>query len=353
MITNGTQGGQVPEGLPVVLYGFDGDQQVISMEASLDSEGRFAFDELEIVPGRIFFVTAEKDGVTYASEVAHLLPAQAELELPVVIFDATQSTDAVRIDRLHTLFDFALDGQVRVIQFWILSNLGDTTIASPEGTLRVRLPEGATDLQFEGGTTLDRFLMTDDGFADTEPLAPGEAAGELVFSYSLPYSRSLDFEQRVDYPVQAVVLLSPEPGPRVEAEGLQDLGERQISTGVIRTYGLGPVAPGEAVRVSLRGRPASGGSGGSLPPNLAIALGLGALGVALIAAGLFWFRPRKGEPETESESPGSDLEREGLLNAIAGLDDEYAAGSIPEEAYRNRRAALKQSLLDKSKYSDD
>ena len=116
---------------------------------------------------------------------------------------------------------------------------------------------------------------------------------------------------------------------------------------------MGPVAPGEAVRVSLRGRPASVGSGGSLPPNLAIALGLGALGVALIAAGLFWFRPRKGEPEAESKSPGPDLEREGLLNAIARLDDEYAAGSIPEEAYRNRRAALKQSLLDKPKYSDD
>jgi hypothetical protein len=330
--------------LGVTLKGFDGEVEVVSEQTRLDASGSFAFDDIEIVPGRLYFVVVEHQGLSYASEVAHLLPAQASLDLPVTIFDATESTEDLAIERLHTLFDFSIDGTARVIELWVLSNQGDQTIAPSEGIL-VTLPEGATDLQFENGTIGQRFLLKETGFSDLEPVAPGQGSGELVFSYSLPYERRLDFEQPVNYPVQAVVLLSPEPGPKLQAEGLQDMGEREISTGVIRSYGLGPVAAGDTLRVTLSGRPAASSATGSLPPNLGLAIGLGAVGVALIAAGLFWFRPQRSKERGEEASPSADAEREGLLRAIARLDDEFEAGRVPEAEYRQRREALKRSLL--------
>jgi cytochrome c553 len=343
-VRNATASGKVPSGLNVTLKGFDGDLEVVSEQTQLDASGTFAFEDLEIVPGRLYFVVVEHQGLSYASEVAHLLPAQASLDLPVTIYDATESTEDLAIERLHTLFDFSIDGTVRVIELWILANQGDVTIA-PVGGIAVTLPEGASDLQFENGLVGERFMLNESGFADMQPVPPGQGSGELVFSYSLPYERRLDFEQPVDYPVRAVVLLSPEPGPKLQAEGLQDMGEREISTGVIRTYGLGPVAAGDAVRVKLSGRPAASSATGSLPPNLGIAIGLAAVGLALIAAGLLWFRPKREPSEPEESLPTGNAEREGLLQAIARLDDDYAAGQIPEAEYRERREVLKRSLL--------
>jgi mono/diheme cytochrome c family protein len=350
-VSNATPSGNVPSGLGVTLKGFDGDVEVVSEQTQLGASGAFTFEDVEIVPGRLYFVIVEHQGLSYASEVAHLLPAQASLELPVVINDATESTQDLAIERLHALFDFSIDGTVRVIELWILTNQGGQTIAPAEG-IAVTLPEGATDLQFENGQVGQRFLLNDTGFADMEPVAPGQGSAELVFSYNLPYERRLAFEQPVSYPVSAVVLLSPEPGPKLQAEGLQDMGEREISTGVIRTYGLGPVAAGDALRVNLSGRPAASSAAGSLPPNLGLAIGLAAVGVALIAAGLLWFRPKREAPELEESPPTTDPEREGLLRAIARLDDDFEAGRLPEAEYRERREALKRSLLASSAEGD-
>ncbi|MCJ7511736.1 MAG: c-type cytochrome [Anaerolineales bacterium] len=343
-VRNLSSSGKVPPGLSVTLKGFDGEEEVVSEQAQVDASGRFSFKDIEIVPGRLFFVVGEHLGLTYASEVAHLLPAQASLDLPIVIYDSTESTQELAIERLHTLFDFSIEGSVRVIELWILSNQGDQTIAPAEG-IQVSLPVDATDVQFEGGAVGERFVLTESGFADMEPVSPGQGSGELVFSFSLPYERRLEFAQPVNYPVQAVILLSPEPGPKLQAEGLQEMGVREISTGVIRSYGLGPVAAGDAVQVTLSGRPAASTATGSLPPNLGIAIGLAAVGVALIAAGLLWFRPKR-QPKVEAEPPAAaDPEREGLLRAIARLDDDFEVGRIPEADYRERREALKRSLL--------
>jgi mono/diheme cytochrome c family protein len=343
-VTNATPAGKIPDGLKVTLKGYDGDLEALSQEGRLDASGAFAFDAIEIVPGRLFVVLAEHQGLSYASEVAHLLPAQASLDLPITIHDATESTQDLVVERLHTLFDFSIEGAVRVIELWVLSNAGDTTIAPPDG-IAVTLPEGATDLQFENGIVGQRFLPTETGFVDMDPIGPGQGSGELVFSYSLPYERRLDFEQPVNYPVRAVVMLSPEPGPKLQADGLQDMGEREISTGVIRSYGLGPLAAGESLRVTLSGRPAASSATGSLPPNLGIAIGLAAVGLALIAAGLFWFRPRRETPEPQGQEAS---EREERLDAIARLDDEFEAGRIAEADYHSQREALKRSLLAQS-----
>ncbi len=312
-VSNATPSGKVPAGLGVTLKGFDGDVEVVSEQSQLGHFRRLRLRGRRNGPRAAVLRDRRAPGPELrlggrSPAASAGQPGSAGRDLRC---DRRAQLD-LAIERLHTLFDFSIDGTLRVIELWILTNQGEQTIAPAEG-IAVTLPDGATDLQFENGQVGQRFLLNATGFADMEPVAPGQGSGELVFSYSLPYERRLAFEQPVSYPVSAVVLLSPEPGPKLQAEGLQDMGEREISTGVIRTYGLGPVAAGDALRVNLSGRPAASSATGSLPPNLGLAIGLAAVGLALIAAGLLWFRPKREAPEPEESPPPTDPEREGLL----------------------------------------
>ena len=53
---------------------------------------------------------------------------------------------------------------------------------------------------------------------------------------------------------------------------------------------------------------------------------------------------RTGEPSEEQAGVTGEEDSETVMDAILALDDLYQAGSIPEEAYRQRRAELKSKL---------
>jgi hypothetical protein len=50
--------------------------------------------------------------------------------------------------------------------------------------------------------------------------------------------------------------------------------------------------------------------------------------------------------DEEIEEPG-DEDADALMDAIIALDDQFRAGNISEEAYRQRRAELKARLKEK------
>ena len=79
-------------------------------------------------------------------------------------------------------------------------------------------------------------------------------------------------------------------------------------------------------------------------------VGLGVFGVVLVGAGVWLYRRNQaaedlededGEPEAYEE-PADDAET--LMDAILNLDDLYQSGEMSEEAYRQRRAELKDRL---------
>jgi hypothetical protein len=78
------------------------------------------------------------------------------------------------------------------------------------------------------------------------------------------------------------------------------------------------------------------------PPSAAnpagLAIGLGALVLALAGIG-FWLYRR---PRAKAAAARS---KDDLLEAIAELDDAYAAGDMPEAEYQKERELLKRELL--------
>jgi mono/diheme cytochrome c family protein len=350
-IVNGTPGGSVPPGLPVTLHGFDADTEVVTEKTTSDASGAFRFDGLQVVSGRIFGVTAEYNGVSYYSQGAHVTDPATPLDLPVTIYDTTTQADTIGVDRIHLLFDFSAQGVVQVVELWVLSNHGDRTIVSPAGagTFKVALPPGAANLGFQEGALGGRYLSTQDGFADTQPIPPGSASAQLIFSFTLPYARSLDFSQSTGYAVDAVVVLVPEGGPAVRAAGLQDLGTNQASGESLHSYALGALTSGQKVSLQI-----SGSSVGSAPPvtsEVGIAIGAGVLGAVLVLVGLWWYRSAR--PRTPSLAPAEPEGQEPLLRAIAALDEAFERGEVPEVDYRRQREDLKRRALRLMERGDD
>jgi len=344
-VVQGTSGAALPSGLEVTLHAYDGQAEVLTQTAAVDAQGTFEFSRLDVVAGRLFVVTAEADGVTYGSEAVHLSDAGQADDLLLLVYEATEEVQALRADRIHLLVNFPTEGTVELIQLWLISNDSDRTVVAPagQGVLTFSLPPGALDLTFEEGSDPERFVVTNDGFVDRLPVRPGSMSSQVVFSYVLPYDGRMDFSQPVSLPVEEGILIVPEGGPELSGEGLQDQGAREMSGTSVRTYSLGPVAPGGSVDFRLSGRLRVAGQPGNTLASVAI--GIGVLGVALIAAGLWWYR----RPEPARVRPVQPLESESrqmLLQQIADLDRARAAGQIEESDYQVRRAALKERVLE-------
>jgi mono/diheme cytochrome c family protein len=340
-IRNGTAGGAVPAGLSVELHGFDGELEVLTQTTLADGEGRFSFEGLEAVPGRLYYVSLEYQGLPYRSEIAHLLPDQEWLELPLTVYEPSSAIEALSIARLHLLIDFPVAGTARVLQLWALDNPTDRVITNPAGVLQIRLPAGAVDLQFDELDPGGRFRQTPSGYTDTAPVLPGVAAGDLSFGFDLPFEGRLEYEQRVEHPVKAVVILMVPDGPRLSGAGLQDMGVLDMGGVDMQAYTMGGLAAGETL--SFRISPAGGLASGQ---GLGLLIGGASLGAALVLAGLWWYRsPRPGGGRSPQRGAQA-ADAEGILAAIARLDDEFEAGQIPQAEYLERREQLKRRALE-------
>lgn len=351
-VVNGTPGQAAPQGLEVTLHGFDGQQEVVTLTAQTGLDGEYQFDDLELEPGRLFIVSTDYQGVRYASEVLHLESGESALELPVTIFESTNSLDAVRVDQIHVLLDYPEPDQIRLVELWVIRNLGDRTIAasSEGGGIEIPLPDNVENLRFEDSMFAERYEAVPGGFAYRPPLRPGNEGIQIVFSFDLPYPRSLVFSQEIPYSVGKVTILAPESGPRVTAEQLLDRGPRQVSDQVVHQYDL-ELDDGEPLEFEIRGR----APGDTFLPewlDLGVLIGAGAL-LAVVAGLGLWLRPwepREGLWQEDEQKPRVEYpanERQRLVAMIAELDEAFEAGDLEQSEYRSRRKSLKDELIER------
>lgn len=346
-VINGS-GGQVPAGLTVELAGYDGMEQVFSAKTEVDADGTYTFPEVEIVPGRAFVVSVNFQGFTFNSDVFHNLgePLNGPIELPVTVYEATSDLSALKADRLHVFFDFTNPDSVQVAELFLLNNTGDTVIAAEaEGqpVVSYELPEGATNLQFESGVIGERFVLTDRGFADTQPILPG-AGTQILFAYDLPLSRKTTVRIPINLPVDAAIVMLPQGTMTLQSAQLQPMGQRQIQGVTLDLFTTTGLQPGSTLEMTLSGRMSS-------PLNLqtgqtgTLIAGLAAL-LAVAGGGVYWYiRQQKTSKTSEDEKiESSEDSPEALMDAIIALDDQFKAGQLSEETYQQRRAELKERL---------
>ncbi|HLF88981.1 MAG TPA: c-type cytochrome [Anaerolineales bacterium] len=352
-------GGEIPSDLEVVLHGFDQFQEVISITTTVETGGTFRFDGVEIPAGRAYILTVDYKNTTYTSELAVVEAGVNEYVLPVSIYETDTNTSGLVVDRLHVLFEFISEEQVRVAELVIITNLSDRVIVpndANEPAMTFALPPGASNLQFQEGALGRDFVETADGFGDLRAIVPGQGQHQVLFSFDMPYDRGLEILQPFHLPVQNLVVLAPDVGVKVEGNGLVSGGIQDVQGVPYELFTGGALPEDGQLVLSLSGQPDLGGSNpvaAGSSSNLAI--GLGALGVAVLGAGIWLFRRSNANGFVEDEFDEEDeeepldalpdgMDTESLMDAIIALDDYFKAGELPEEAYLQRRAVLKEQL---------
>jgi hypothetical protein len=348
-------GGELPDDLQVTLHAYDDMQETNTLTATVQPDGSYLFTDVELPPGRVYIVSVEFDETRYGSDIAVVENGKTDLELTVPVYETTSETASLAIDRLHIFFDYVEPDTLRVVEVLILSNLGDRTVvpASPgDPVFTFSLPEGAANLQFEDGVLGERYVEVPGGFGDTLPIRPGSGEQQVVFAYEMPYDRKLDLSQPLTLPVNAVVILVPEEGPRVKSDLLEDEGTRPVEGVNYRMYSSSRLEAGTELSLSISGRPKSSGAALLSGSTSSLVIGLGAFGLALVVAGVWLYKRSRsaglpgGDELDERGLPADDIpdDPEVLMDAILALDDQYQAGELPEEAYWQRRSALKDRL---------
>lgn len=169
---------------------------------------------------------------------------------------------------------------------------------------------------------------------------------QLLYSYELPVKRTLDFVRPMRMPVNAIVVLVPENSISIKSAAINDAGVRDVQGMVYRLYSGSGFAPGDELRMTITRSTSFFASN----QNMNLLLGLSVLGLVLFGSGIWLYRknrhPRFDAPlEDSAGAPVAAFEsREAVMDAILALDDLYQEGKLPEEAYRKRRAQLKDQL---------
>ncbi|MFQ5617018.1 MAG: c-type cytochrome, partial [Anaerolineales bacterium] len=212
-------GVELPSDLGVTLHGYDQFQEVITATTGIDSDGLFNFDGVEMPLGRAFIVTVDYQQNLFTSDVAVVQEGEDTFYMPVSVYESTTGTSGLVIERLHILFELVSPEILRVAELIIISNTtGRVVIAPEEGqpVLEFVLPDGAANLQFQEGTLGEQFIQMASGFGDLRSIAPGESQHQILFSFDMPYNRSLELAQPVDLPVRAVIVLAPDNGIKIK-----------------------------------------------------------------------------------------------------------------------------------------
>lgn len=373
-IVNGS-GGQVPAGLKVTLHSFVHDiatQQFTegqAREASVSSQGTYQFSDLPLSATDAYYVSVEYGGVTYESTAA--IPAQGgqmEYDLPITIYETTTDTSSLAISTAHILLDYSQPGIIQVVEFFVFANTGNQTITAAESgqpVIEIPLPQGYQNLQFENGVLGERFIQTANGFGDTLPIPPAGSMGEysIVFAFDMPYEadssplagllggKKFELTQKFSIKTSALNLLVPQ-GVKAEGANFVDGGAQSMGSGfTFQLYRAGSLEAGQTFTAKISGSPTTTSATSQTDDSSRnLVIGVGAFGVILIFAGIFFYwRDRRAEAEEDDLDDDNDAEddamsEDDILDAIIAIDDQFRAGNLSEEAYKERRAELKGML---------
>jgi mono/diheme cytochrome c family protein len=351
-ITNGTSG-IIPSEGQVTLYGFNQVQQVYSNTIKINQDGTYRFENISMPPDRVFRSVVEHDGIKYVSQVGTPHVDGLNLNLPVVVFDSTTDQSELFIDRLHLFVDQETDDLLRVVELYVISNRGDKTVTAQEPgdiVLSYPLPDNATSLEIQDGVLGERFLLTPEGFGDRVNITPGLSVYQLVYTYLLPIEGETSLTHPVPLSADAIVVLAPE-AMKVESVNLQDDGVRDFQGQKFKMYSQDTLLAAEDIdlRISLENQFLSGIF--QTNTNNSILIGGLFFGIVLISmGGYLFYNNRKAIKKNDIDikdvnGESIDLnDSQTILDAIIALDDRYNDGDIPEEAYQQRRADLKDQL---------
>jgi mono/diheme cytochrome c family protein len=348
-------GSELPSDLTVTLHGFEhasgqnaGAEEVITREGTVNTNGSYVFENVEMLAGRIFLVEASYNNITLQSELAVVESGQPELVIPpIFLYEVTDDSSELVIDEVNIFFHSRAEATYDVLVLYNFRNIGDAVVTvkmkEQQEIPFLKFPNEAKGLGYEAVQDSAPFISTDDGFAMTPHEKP---YGILAYS-TIQKQTETTITQEFTLPVALVRIFVPD-GMNVTGESLTTEEPQDIQGTLYRSYRAANFKSGEDLTFELSGTPSNAETGTTSFSNNTVLPGAVGLGLLFIGAGTWMYlRDRKrtqeelhddGEDEPEFESS------EEVLDAIIALDDLHRARKISDEAYQKRRADLKETL---------
>ena len=341
-VVNSTAQGNVPPGLLVTLHSFDGQNLLGTFSTTVGSDGGFNFGDVPYTASRQFIATTDYQNVTYASQVGTFDVSAGTLSVTLPIYETTTDASALAVDQVHMFLEFTSPLSVTVGQLFIFSNKGDRTYSANGGNpLSFNLPAGATDVNVQNAQLDQTFFVNGNTLSVQWSIPPGQGSSQILFSFNLPYNDKLSYHQTMNYAVSNVDVLVSDLGVQLTGSHLQNLGVQALQGQSFQNFSAGALTPGQALDLQVSGKAGTGSTspGGVLNnPAGPIAIGAGGLALALLSIGLWLYR----RPRALAQSART---KEDLLEALAELDDAYAAGEVAAADYQKERGSLKSKLM--------
>lgn len=356
-------GGGIPNGQNVTLVGLDVEktgsyQKVLEKQSVVNQDGSFSFTGVEVSLNRAFLIITSFGGVEYQSDPVLAKDTTTDFSIPVDIYDKTNDFSDLSVDQVHLKFDLSSQNAIRVTELYIVTNPGkQVVVVSSDGTTIpfLKIPSGAGSVQYQLAQGSAQLLNATGGFA----LLPGtDKQYGFLASFSMPYGRSLKYEQLFTLPVASLTVFIPQ-GMRLNGEQLTAAGTQTIQNQTYQTYQSNKMAAGSTLSLALSGKPGEP-TGFKFDRQTIMLIGIGIVGILLIGVGIYLYlrdrsRLLKEEQEKQAEQEEQDdqvdedalgEDRDNIMDAMIALDDQYKAGEIPKEAYEKRRMELKNRLKD-------
>lgn len=349
-------GVDLPSDLKMTLRGYDhgadpsaGPQEVFSQEGSVDENGSFAFENIEMPLNRIFIAELTYDGMDLQSGFGIVKEGNASLTLPpITLYNKTEDTSALIVDETRIFFEYGTD-VVQVFSVYSFRNPSDEIILvklNEKGEIPfLKTPEDVSGFGYEPMQDSEPFQQIENGFA----VPPSEGSYGMIAFGSVPKAKEFEFTQEFVLPAATVTVFVPE-GISIQSDKATDLGMQAIQNFNFRIYEMGSVTAGEKLSLSISGTPmdsATASTPGEATSNQNLLIGAGALGIALILAGAWMYlrdRNREEDAGVEDQDDDEFESSEDVIDAIIALDDLHRAKKISDEAYQKRRAQLKEIL---------
>ena len=338
-VVNGTTGLPMA-GLEVVLLNHSSEEGPDATLARVvtDRDGRYEFTGLA-ADGSHYVVATRYLEMPYLTGHIPLEPGAGRLEVLLQVFDITTDESALVHSAVHLVIEANPD-VLTITEIIVVENRGTLTFAPPPGVgmgLVYTLPAEAFGLQ----PMVEGLQHTDRGLVFSAPISPGVA--RIVYAYDVDRA-SIDhrFTRQMDYDVARVQVLVSPSSETVTATNLTNDGVQQI-------------AEDEYLLLSNRVGVGRGMSVGVAFPRILAwqdVMKWSMLGfvVLIVAAGLvvgIRLKPEQADepPATADLSPEDERKYAAIIQALATLDDQFEAGGLGEDAYRARRAGLKDRAL--------
>jgi uncharacterized membrane protein len=356
IITNGTDGGVVPENMEVLLMSIDlASNQIIEQESTtVDEDGIFRFTNLVSGPGLSYRVVANAGDYTPSIDLAGV---ENWSNVRIKIYDTTTSLEDISLDS-YVLMVPSIDARGRQAGILTVINVNNTgdRIWMPDkedpnltglDLLRFNLPEGFTDLAVESELPPGNILPIGTGFAMTNPIPPGASA--ILISYIISYEGdALDFILKLPYGADQVRVLLPEDAGLVEASQLGSLESVVVADNVFNSFEGNNFAVDDQLSVSFTGLPqptALQSLADFFEGRTYVIIIIWVVGIAFMSIlGYALYSSRKNSNLSSEDDEFAS--RADIVAEIAALDEEFEANNIDEDDYNEQRDELKRLALE-------